>query len=166
MSEAAAVQTQTRLKTRTSYVKAENRYKYINKSLVRKWVIDRKTNPSLHKLYLSINGVKLKPSLEDDTKFVFDFPEMRNKWFELLGNTPRENQLLALEDACMFSQLKAVEHFSTVSKQEFRGNLFPNEDLVIYFEPILNRNQYPKHIEFEETYVISDVHFETYGKDA
>jgi hypothetical protein len=165
MSE-QTTETKTRIKTRTSYVKAENRYKYINKSLVRRWEIDRKVNPSLHKCYISINGVKLKPSFEDDTKFVFDFPQLRNKWFELIGNTSREVQLLSLEDACMYSQLKALEHFATVKKEEFRGNLFPNEDLVIYFEPVLNRNQYPKHIEINETYVISDIHFEKYGDDA
>jgi hypothetical protein len=150
---------------RTIWVKAENYFKYVNIALIRKWKIERNI-PNVIDVQISINRVLIKPSEKTDQHFIFDFPTLRSRWFDLLGNTTTECDLLALEDLCMLKQLEAIGHYAQVPKEMLRGSLFTNE-LEIVFVPIMKERTrgIPKNTKLEviEEYFISDIHKKTYS---
>ena len=149
------------IKRRRTWVKYENSWKYINVCMIRDWKIKRV--PNLTDLQVSINGVSIKPSSKNDQYFVFNFPTLRAKWFELLGQTSIECDLIALEDACMYNQLAAIGQYSQVPKASMKGSLFTNE-LNIVFQPVwkTRSKQHASKLEVIEEYYISDVHRNTY----
>lgn len=149
---------------RTTYVKAQNEWKYINIAVIINWKVKRV--PNLTALLVKINDVLVKPSNTTDEYFEFDLPTMREQWFNLIGDTPRECDLLALEDACMFNHLKAIQSYTTAPKDVLSGTMF-TDDLTIIFVPVwkprIPANQLADKLEIHETYVISDVHKQTYS---
>jgi len=152
------------IRARTIFIKEQNAWKYINVSLIRKWKILRTTN--LIDLTVKINDVIVKPSEKTDTHFIFNFPELRARWFDLLGVTSAECDLLALEEACMFGQLAALSHYAQVPKQDMKGSLF-TQDLTIIFVPEWKSRtrQHASMLECEEEYFISDIHNQTYSSN-
>ena len=151
------------IKSRKMYIKAENSWKYINLGLLTKWEVERV--PNLVDVRLMINDVVVKASSKTDTHVIFDFAVLRNKWFELLGNTSEECRLIALEDACMYAQLKAIEHYTKTPKEILRGSIFADgQELTIYIVPLWKSrvDKVPNKLAMDEYYVVSDVHKDTY----
>ena len=148
--------------TRSFWIKRENDWKYINICLLTKWEIVRV--PNLVNIFVNINDVVVYPSSKTDTHFIFDFAVLREKWFGFLGNTSFECDCIALEDACMDNQLKALNHYSSTSNSILRQCLF-TQDLVIYITPDWKprTTNHPEKLEVIETYIISDIHKTTYG---
>jgi hypothetical protein len=151
------------MKTRITYAKQENNWKYINVSLIKKWKIKRV--PNLTDITVLINCVKIKCSSKNDDYFIFDFPKLRADWFELMGESERECDLIALEEACMYNQLCAINHFSQVPKELMKGTLFTDQ-LMIFIIPQWKERTHPSQhankLEIEEIYFVSDIHKETY----
>ena len=143
--------------TRTTYVKLENGWKYIHQAMVRKWSVLK--DPSISKCTIQINGVDVRPSKETDKEWIFTFPLLRKKWFDLLGCTSNECDLLSLEDACMSAQLQGMNHYQSSPLESIRGCLFTPQ-LTIVFMPQLKKGakEIPKRIEIVEQYLISDIH--------
>jgi hypothetical protein len=152
------------IKSRGAYIKYENAFKYIYVSCVHKWCIKR--TPEIQNIALYINNVMIKPSSTTKDHFIYDFGVLRKKWFDLLGNTPAENDLLAVEDLCMYNQLRAVEHYELAPKDLLFSSIFV-KDIEIFFVPqfksTVKPNQIPAHIEMEEYYLVSDIHKKTYN---
>lgn len=150
------------IKRRRTWVKLENSWKYINICMIRDWKVKRV--PNLIDLTVSINDVMIKPSSKTDQYFVFHFPTLRAKWFELLGQTPAECDMIALEDACMYNQLVSIGQYSKVPKASMKGSLFTSE-LTIFFAPVwkTRSRQLASKLEVIEEYFISDVHRERYS---
>jgi len=153
------------VRQRTIWIKAENLFRYINVSLIRRWKVLRSI-PSIIDVTVHINGVAVKPSEKTDKYWIFDFPTLRSRWFDLLGNTSSECDLLALEELCMYKQLVAIGHYGQVPKELLKGALF-TDDLTIVFIPQLKERakQLPSSTKLEviEEYFISDVHKSTYS---
>ncbi len=145
------------LDTRTTYVKLENGWKYIHQAMVRKWTVHKL--PSISKCTININGVEVRPGKETDAAWIFTFPLLRKKWFDYLGLTSNECDLLALEDACMAAQLQGMNHYQETPLDEIRGCLF-TPPLTIVFMPQLKKGakDVPTRIEITEQYIVSDVH--------
>jgi len=140
---------------RTNFVKRDANYRYLAQALISKWKIPR--YPSIDKLLIYINNVEVRPSSTTDTHFIFDWKKLRNKWFDLLGMTPNECDLMALEDALEAAQLTCFEHYSNTPLEDIRGCLFTPQ-LHILFKPVWKRGKpLVTEIEIEETYVLSDV---------
>lgn len=149
-------------KQRNVSIKEENQWKYINVGLVTRW--DIKRHDSLDSVTVSINDVVIEPSSITDTHFVYDFEVLRKQWFELLGNTTRECDLIAVEDACYYSQLQALNHYGKTSRNEdLRRSIF-TADLTIFMRPVWLKHAQtrPSIIDAVEHYLTSDVHAETY----
>lgn len=165
MSETNQPTQDTHVDVRTTYAKKENEWKYVNTSLVRKWQVKREAN--LINLGIKINNVLIRPSSKTETHFVFDFGALRKKWFELLGETSYECDLMALEDACMYAQLSAITHFSKTPKELLRTSLF-TDGMTIVFVPEwkARTTNNPTRLEVQETFCISDIHKQTYTKKA
>jgi hypothetical protein len=151
------------IKSHTIYVKQENNWKYIFIKLIRKWEIKRL--PDLVDVKIKINNIMVKPSSKTDTHFIFDFPKLREKWFNLIGNTPAECDLIALEDACMYNQLVAINHYKFLPKDLLQGTLFADGEFTIVYEPEWKNRTKPSanKLEVIETYCVSDIHKTTYN---
>ena len=150
-------------KERNVNIKQENDWKYINVGLVHRWEFPRKANVTYT---VTINNIKIDPSSTTDDLFIYDFAELRKQWFDMLGNTSRECDLLALEDACYYSQLQALNHYAkNTSNETLRKCIFTNE-LTIFVKPQWSNDVKEKRIEFNEFYVPSDVHVDTYKQNA
>ena len=142
---------------RTTYVKLENKWKYIHQAMVKKWTIPSKSQ-NLASLTLNINGVEVRPSKVTDSSFVFDWKALRSKWFDLLGMTSNECDLMALEDACEYAQLEGMNHYTLTPVEEIRGCLF-TPSLTIVFNPVFKPGkEMTIRLEVTEEYLISDVH--------
>lgn len=146
---------------RVAFSKAENDWKYINMGLINRWEIRRV--PDLKTVQVKINDITIEPSSTTDTHIIYDFGKLRKQWFELIGNTPAECNLIALEDACFYAQLKALNHYSKhPNKEELRECVFTPE-LTIFIKPVWDYSPKPPTIiEIDEYYVTSDIHKETY----
>lgn len=142
--------------TRTTYVKLENKWKYIHQALVKKWVINKKDN-AIANLVVNINGIDVRPSKVTDTEIIFNFKTLRAKWLELLGQTPTECDLMALEDECEVAQLQAMSHYDETPLDVIRGCLF-TPSFTIHFLPEYTKKgkDVQPRIEVQETYIISD----------
>lgn len=151
------------IKQRAYWVKAENDWKYINIAMVARWEVVRISN--LVNIEIKINDITIKPSSKTDTHFIFDFAKLRSDWFDLMGNTPVECDLLALENACFEAQMKGYTHYSSTDKKILRGCLFTPE-LIIYFVPQWKpRTQnHPHRLEMTEHYIVSNIHKEQDAK--
>lgn len=148
---------------RITYAKLENLWKHINVGLIKQWKVERV--PNLVDIYVIINGVKVKPSSKTEQHFIFNFPILREKWLDLMGNTTAECDLMALEDACMYAQLQALEHYKKVPKEVMRGSIF-TKDLNINWIPLWKsrtKNDEITKIMITEQYIISDIHRDTYS---
>ena len=157
------IQAGEHIKSRGAYIKYENEWKYIYMSCVHKWCVKR--IPEIQNIDLYINGVMIKPSSTTAEHFIYDFGVLRKKWFDLLGSTPAENDLLAVEDLCMYNQLRAVEHYNKAPKELLNSSMFV-KDVEIFFKPqfksSLKQHQIPLHLEIDEYYLVSDIHKTTY----
>lgn len=149
---------------RNFWCKQENGWKYINIGLISKLEIIKIDN--LIDVHVKINDVWVHPSSATDTHFVFDFEVLRKSWFECLGNTSNECDLIALETACMEAQLKALNHYATTPTKELRKCLF-TQDLTVYITPEWRpkTKDHADKLEVLETYYMSDVHKKTYGSE-
>ena len=148
---------------RAAFSKRENDWKYINVGLINRWEIQR--TPALASVEVKINDVVIKPSSITDSHFIYDFEVLRKQWYDLVGNDKEECNLIALEDACFYAQLQAINHYGKYTTQEeLRKSVF-TADLVIYIRPSWVRGQVPQdRVEIDEYYLTSDVHEETYNK--
>ncbi len=148
---------------RITYAKLENLWKHINVGLIKQWKVERL--PNLINIFVIVNGVRVYPSSKTDQYFIFNFPTLREKWFDLLGNTTAECDLMALEDACMYAQLQAIEHYKKTPKEVMKGCLF-TQDLTINWMPewkSRTKNDNVNKIMIVEQYIISDIHRDTYS---
>ena len=154
-------ETLTNVKTRSTFVRLDTNWKYVNVGMVCNWKVLKV--PNLVKIAVKINEVLVYPSEVTDDHFIFDFGSLRKSWFEMLGNTSRECDLLALEDACMYAQLTALHHYSQSPKDVLRGSIF-TEDMSIFFVPEWKprTKDHPNKLEIVEEHVVSDIHKQTY----
>ena len=159
----------TNVKSRLTYVKAENDWKYINIALVKQWKVKR--TAALDSVQLKINDILVDPTTTTDEFYEYDLGLMRKEWFELLGYSERECDLLALERAFHESSIKAIPHFSETPSETLRQCIFTQE-LTIFFLPTFKRSkrsgkvatgEEAKMITIVEQCCVSDVHLKTYS---
>ncbi len=145
-------------KTRIGYLAKENNWKYMSSSLIQEWRIARIKNMSSCKCI--INKIEINPTSTTDTHFVFNFKQLRSKWFDLFGDTERECDLLALENECMYALLGALQHYSQAPSDLTNGCIFtPAFEIFFVFgwKARTNTENDVRRIEIEEKYVESDV---------
>ena len=149
------------VRQRHIYIRAENKWKHTNLALVRGWKVIKM--PNMIGATLSIDGVQVKPTKETNTTFDFDFRQLRAKWVDLLGMTPAECDMIALEETITLNQLTAMQHYKMVTLPKLRGAIFTqNLDIIFAFEYKQRTNAFPK-VEVIEEYYISDIHKQTYA---
>jgi hypothetical protein len=149
------------IKSRSTWIRKENNWKYNNVSMVQKWKVLKVSN--LVQMAVKINDIMVYPSNITDNHFEFDFSDLRKKWFELLGETTRECDLLALEDACMYAQLQSLHFYAKTPKQILQSSIFTDGMTILFvpeWKPRTNNN--PTKLEILEDYIVSDVHKDVY----
>ena len=152
------------VRQRQIYIRAENQGKYTNLALVRKWSVPKL--PNMIGVTICVNNVNvhMRPSKETPTAYEFDFRVLRPKWADLLGMTPGECDLVALEELLTVNQLTAMQHYKLVSLKKLRGAVFTKDlDLVFHFD-YKPRTVVPARVEVVEEYYVSDIHKQTYTK--
>lgn len=110
-------------------------------------------------VHLVINGVKFSYTKSTNKFYVFDIAVIRNICRDSLGMTEEENNLIRLENTFGYNSLSAMSHYKTIPIDTLNNSIF-SEDLEIRFE--LEGKNLPQTIEVVETYIVSDVHRETY----
>jgi hypothetical protein len=74
--------------------------------------------------------------------------------------TEEENNYIRLEQTFMYNSLSAMSHYKNIPLDILNDAIF-SEDLEIRF--IVEIKNQPLTIEVNETYIVSDVHRETYN---
>ena len=108
---------------------------------------------------LSINGVKFSSTKDTNKYIIFDTKEIRNSCRDVLGMTEEENNYIRLEQTFMYNSLSAMSHYKNISLDVLNDAIF-SEDLGILF--IVETKNPPLTIEVCETYIVSDIHRDTY----
>jgi hypothetical protein len=108
---------------------------------------------------LSINGIKFSSTKDTNKYIIFDTKEIRNSCRDVLGMTEEENNYIRLEQTFMYNSLSAMSHYKNISLDVLNDAIF-SEDLGILF--IVETKNPPLTIEVCETYIVSDIHRDTY----
>jgi len=108
---------------------------------------------------LNINGVLLSSTNDTNKYVIFDTATIRNSCRETLGMTEQENNYIRLEQTFMYNSLSAMGHYRNISLDVLDNAIF-SEDLDIRF--VVETKNPPLTIEVCETYIVSDIHRETY----
>jgi hypothetical protein len=115
-----------------------------------------KRSRELRKVSIVINSVELQPSHTTETHFIFDFKVIREKCRNSEGETPEENDLIALEQALVYNQLVAIRYYTIVPVENFKNSVFTSA-LQIGFKPTFyvakthrNENTKDRFVEVEE----------------
>lgn len=109
---------------------------------------------------LSINGIKFPHTTVTNKYVIFDSAAIRNSCREVLGMTEEENNYIRLEQTFMYNSLSAMSHYKNIPLDILDNSIF-SEDLEIRF--IVDIKNPPSTIEVNETYIVSDIHRETYN---
>jgi hypothetical protein len=109
---------------------------------------------------LSINGIKFSSTNDTNKYVIFDTAAIRNSCRDVLGMTEEENNYIRLEQTFMYNSLSAMSHYKNIPLDILNDAIF-SEDLEIRF--IVEIKNQPLTIEVNETYIVSDVHRETYN---
>lgn len=143
-------------KVRKIYIRKENNWKYINISFFLEWRIRRQ--PNMIGCKVIFNGIEVKCTNKTDTYYEYNFKKIREKWFDCLGMTELECQLIALEDICMVGQLESKKDF-TIPIDLAKGCIY-SKNLMIYILPEwkARTTDHSTILEVEEEYVVSDIH--------
>jgi hypothetical protein len=154
-------------------VQIETGYKVNNISLVKAYIIPkkvevekivRKNNPPVKTkenftYKLSMNGVVLDHSYEDENFYYFDFKMIREFLRDVLPLDQESNQLIRLEEMLTYNSLCAQNAYKALlklnnRKEIFNNNIFTNQDLEV---KIITKCK-NKFLDLEEEYYKSDIH--------
>uniref|UniRef100_A0A6C0HDV6 Uncharacterized protein n=1 Tax=viral metagenome TaxID=1070528 RepID=A0A6C0HDV6_9ZZZZ len=106
-----------------------------------------------------INGITFSSTKDTNKYIIFDTTDIRNHCREVLGLTEEENNYIRLEQTFMYNSLNALSHYKNISLDILDNAIF-SEDLEIRF--IVEIKNPPLTIEVCETYIVSDIHRDTY----
>ena len=121
-------------KTRPFKLYKKEEYAYKNTSCIESiFVPVGKNNTRMKGILLCINGIMIEPSHTDNTGWYWNFEEIRNNIREMLGETKRETELLALEATFTYNALKAIQHYK-LTREQLKNSIFTS-GLMVQFVP-------------------------------
>jgi len=131
-------------------------YKFKNTSLFTCLKVKKIKNVTV---YLIINDVKFTHTNETNKFYIFDVKRIREMCREAVGLTDEENDLIRIEATFVYNSFVAMTHYKNAVGNTLADSIF-SDDLEIRFE-VVSKNP-PSTIDVTETYVVSDVHKQTY----
>jgi hypothetical protein len=153
-------------------VQLETGYKINNISLVKSYIVPKKVEvekvlrkgfsskktTETFEVNLSINGVQISPSYEDEKYYYFDFHMIREMLRDVIPTNEEENEMVRLENMLAYNGLCAQNAYKNLLKEGgkkiFTDTIFTNQDLEV---KLLTKCK-NKFFELEEEYYTSDVH--------
>ena len=153
---------------RSFRVQFETGYKINNISLVKSYIIPKKVEvdngkikgkKEIYDFKLSINGVIIEHSYEDEKFYYFDFKNIRDMLRDIIPTNEEENEMSNLETMIAYNSLCAHNAYKNIlndkeCKNIFNNTIFTNQDIEIKLVTKC-RNKF---IELEEEYYVSDIH--------
>ena len=136
-------------------LKLEEYFAFKNTCLLKR--ISIKRTRGIKHIQLNINGLFFDPTKTSIDSIEFDMEEIRKRCNEVLGLTQEENDLLRLDEYFRYNQLRAIQYYSTCTKEQLNTSIFTSE-LTLFFK--VNASEQIKRLEVTETSYKSDVQLE------
>ena len=131
-------------------------YVYKNTCLLKSLKV--KKNRECKRFFLIINGVKLKPTSEDNNFAVWDFAAMRKNYQTLLGMNQEEHNMLRLEDTFYYNEVfTAAKYYTKIPSDALHSSVMTSELQIALFPIGTTLSTF---IEAEEEVYLSDVAME------
>jgi hypothetical protein len=134
----------------------KEQYKFKNTSLFTSLKVKKIKDTAIS---IIINGVKFPYSKKTNAFVIFDVADIRNACRDALGMNEEENNLIRLEQTFVYNSLSSMSHYKNIPVSTLDNAIF-SEDLEIKFK--LDGPLQPSAIDVTETYIVSDIHKETY----
>lgn len=134
----------------------KEQYKFKNTSLFTSLKVKKIKDTAIS---IIINGVKFPYSKKTNAFVIFDVADIRNACRDALGMNEEENNLIRLEQTFVYNSLSSMSHYKNIPVNTLDNAIF-SEDLEIKFK--LDGPLQPSAIDVTETYIVSDIHKETY----
>jgi len=115
----------SQLQQRNYILKLEERFGFKNLCVLKSLKIKRARG--IQHIQLNINDVKFDPTSTSIHEFTFDCKTIREQCRDALGLSEEEAALVSIEQYFVHNQLKAIQYYQSLNKDELNNSIFTTE---------------------------------------